>query len=55
MFVQLKKIKQFAVLLDWLESLAIRGFSIIKNSPHDNTVARQLADRIGYIKRTTYG
>lgn len=46
---------QDKVLLDWLESLAIRGFSIIKNSPHDNTVARQLADRIGYIKRTTYG
>ncbi|XP_004520447.1 gamma-butyrobetaine dioxygenase [Ceratitis capitata] len=43
------------VLLAWLESLAVQGFSIIKNSSHDVTVARQLADRIGFIKRTTYG
>ncbi|XP_011176989.1 gamma-butyrobetaine dioxygenase isoform X1 [Zeugodacus cucurbitae] len=47
--------QQEEVLLAWLESLAIQGFSRIKNSPHDLTVARQLADRIGYIKRTTYG
>ncbi|XP_011203214.2 gamma-butyrobetaine dioxygenase [Bactrocera dorsalis] len=46
---------QDKVLLEWLESLAIQGFSIIKNSPHNVTVVRQLADRIGYIKRTTYG
>lgn len=46
---------QDKVLLEWLESLAIYGFSIITNSPHDVTVARQLGDRIGYIKRTTYG
>ncbi|XP_054730640.1 gamma-butyrobetaine dioxygenase [Anastrepha obliqua] len=41
--------------LQWLESLAVQGFSIIKNAPHDVTVARQLSDRIGFIKRTTYG
>lgn len=45
----------FLDLYKWLESLAVYGFSIIKNAPHDTTVARQLADRIGFIKRTTYG
>lgn len=53
-------IKQFNIyfisdLYDWLQSLAVYGVAIIKNAPHDTTVVRQLANRIGFIKRTTYG
>ncbi|XP_037939818.1 gamma-butyrobetaine dioxygenase [Teleopsis dalmanni] len=42
-------------LLSWLETLAINGFALIKNAPDNKGVARDLANRIGYIKRTTYG
>ncbi|KAI8120382.1 hypothetical protein FF38_00992 [Lucilia cuprina] len=42
-------------LYNWLKSLAVYGVTIIKDAPHDRTVSRQLADRIGFIKRTTYG
>ncbi|XP_017006708.2 gamma-butyrobetaine dioxygenase [Drosophila takahashii] len=48
-------IQKDAVLKDWLEALAIQGFAILKGAPNDVNVARHLANRIGYIKRTTYG
>ncbi|KAH8419944.1 hypothetical protein KR009_004309 [Drosophila setifemur] len=44
-----------AVLKAWLEALAVQGFAILKDAPNDVNVARKLAERIGYIKRTTYG
>ncbi|KAH8289686.1 hypothetical protein KR054_009500 [Drosophila jambulina] len=48
-------IQKDAVLKAWLEALAIQGFAILKGAPDDINVARNLAERIGYIKRTTYG
>ncbi|XP_017465577.1 PREDICTED: gamma-butyrobetaine dioxygenase [Rhagoletis zephyria] len=48
-------IEKDEALLAWLESLAIIGFCFIKNAPHDISVARQLSEHIGFIKRTTYG
>ncbi|XP_068141212.1 gamma-butyrobetaine dioxygenase [Drosophila tropicalis] len=43
------------VLKSWLEALAVQGFAILKQAPNDINVARHLANRIGYIKKTTYG
>ncbi|EDW00199.1 GH11991 [Drosophila grimshawi] len=48
-------LKQDAVLLDWLQALAVQGFALLHGAPHDEQVVRHLAERIGYIKRTTYG
>ncbi|KAH8400570.1 hypothetical protein KR222_007111 [Zaprionus bogoriensis] len=48
-------IEQDAVLRAWLEALAVQGFALLRGAPHDVNVARRLAERIGYIKRTTYG
>ncbi|XP_013109874.2 gamma-butyrobetaine dioxygenase [Stomoxys calcitrans] len=42
-------------LKKWLEALAIYGVAIIRNSPIEKTVVRQLAERVGFIRRTTYG
>uniref|UniRef100_W8BUB0 Gamma-butyrobetaine dioxygenase n=2 Tax=Ceratitis capitata TaxID=7213 RepID=W8BUB0_CERCA len=39
----------------WLETLAVRGVAIIEDAPLEQTVVRQLADRVGFIRRTTYG
>ncbi|XP_030380776.1 gamma-butyrobetaine dioxygenase [Scaptodrosophila lebanonensis] len=43
------------VLLAWLEALAVQGFALLRQAPADVEVVRRLAERIGYIKRTTYG
>ncbi|ALC48164.1 CG14630 [Drosophila busckii] len=48
-------LKQDAVLLQWLEALAVKGFALLHGAPNDVHVVRQLAERIGYIKHTTYG
>ncbi|XP_017104160.2 gamma-butyrobetaine dioxygenase [Drosophila bipectinata] len=48
-------LQQDKVLRAWLEALAVQGFAILKEAPDDINVARKLAERIGYIKRTTYG
>lgn len=48
-------IDQDAVLRAWLEALAVQGFALLRGAPDDVNVARHLAERIGYIKRTTYG
>lgn len=48
-------IEQDAVLRAWLEALAVQGFALLRGAPDDVNVARHLAERIGYIKRTTYG
>ncbi|XP_005192213.1 gamma-butyrobetaine dioxygenase [Musca domestica] len=42
-------------LYNWIRSLAIYGVNIVKNAPHDTTVAQQLGNRIGIIKKTAYG
>ncbi|XP_067635159.1 gamma-butyrobetaine dioxygenase [Eurosta solidaginis] len=43
------------VLRQWLEALAISGVAIIEDAPLEKSVVRQLADRVGFIRRTTYG
>ncbi|XP_037942817.1 gamma-butyrobetaine dioxygenase-like [Teleopsis dalmanni] len=43
------------VLQAWLEALAVRGVGIINNAPLEKTVVRQLAERVGFIRKTTYG
>ncbi|XP_017030261.1 gamma-butyrobetaine dioxygenase [Drosophila kikkawai] len=48
-------IQEDAKLQAWLEALAVQGFAILKGAPDDINVAKNLAERIGYIKRTTYG
>ncbi|XP_055380083.1 gamma-butyrobetaine dioxygenase [Condylostylus longicornis] len=39
----------------WLQQLAIYGVAIIKNAGTDKTAVRKLADRVGFIRKTTYG
>lgn len=45
----------FLVLMEWLESLAVHGIAMLKNSPLDIGVVKSLANRIGFIRKTTYG
>ncbi|XP_055588851.1 gamma-butyrobetaine dioxygenase-like [Uranotaenia lowii] len=42
-------------LREWIESLIRFGIVMIKNAPLDDEVARKLANRIGFIRRTHYG
>ncbi|XP_054740622.1 gamma-butyrobetaine dioxygenase-like isoform X2 [Anastrepha obliqua] len=43
------------VLMEWLEALMIHGVAMLKNSPLDIGVVKSLANRIGFIRKTTYG
>ncbi|XP_030378861.1 gamma-butyrobetaine dioxygenase [Scaptodrosophila lebanonensis] len=42
-------------LRDWLQALAVYGVALIGGAPIDKGVVRQLAERVGFIRRTTYG
>lgn len=42
-------------LAAWLESLAINGVALIKNASLDENVCRNVADRVGFIRKTHYG
>ncbi|XP_030387176.1 gamma-butyrobetaine dioxygenase [Scaptodrosophila lebanonensis] len=42
-------------LAEWLRTLAIYGVALIKNSPLDIGVVKTLCNRVGFIRRTTYG
>lgn len=42
-------------LAAWLKSLAINGVTLIKNAPLDENVCRNLAERVGFIRKTHYG
>ncbi|GAB0088837.1 hypothetical protein DMENIID0001_033010 [Sergentomyia squamirostris] len=42
-------------LKSWLKSLATFGVARITNAPKDEQVCRQIANRVGFIKRTHYG
>ncbi|XP_018785708.1 PREDICTED: gamma-butyrobetaine dioxygenase-like [Bactrocera latifrons] len=44
-----------AVLMEWLQTLAVHGIAMLKNSPLDIGVVKSLANRIGFIRKTTYG
>ncbi|KAH8276093.1 hypothetical protein KR018_007420 [Drosophila ironensis] len=43
------------VLLQWLQSLAVYGVALLRGAPLDEGVVRKLAERVGFIRRTTYG
>ncbi|XP_017018260.1 gamma-butyrobetaine dioxygenase [Drosophila kikkawai] len=47
--------QQDAVLLEWLQSLAVHGVALLRGAPLDEGVVRRLAERVGFIRRTTYG
>lgn len=45
-----------AALHDWLQHLAVHGVAFISGAPSaDETVCRQLADRVAFIRPTHYG
>ncbi|EDW86495.1 uncharacterized protein Dwil_GK14708 [Drosophila willistoni] len=44
-----------AVLQQWLQSLAVYGVALLRGAPLDEGVVRRLAERVGFIRRTTYG
>lgn len=41
--------------MGWLEALCINGVALIKNAPHSESEVRKVIDRVGFIKRTTFG
>ncbi|KAH8241743.1 gamma-butyrobetaine dioxygenase [Drosophila bipectinata] len=43
------------VLEQWLQALAVYGVALIRGAPQDEGVVRRLAERVGFIRRTTYG
>ncbi|XP_039500080.1 gamma-butyrobetaine dioxygenase [Drosophila santomea] len=46
---------QDSVLMQWLQALAVYGVALLRGAPLDEGVVRRLADRVGFIRRTTYG
>ncbi|XP_034118526.1 gamma-butyrobetaine dioxygenase [Drosophila albomicans] len=44
-----------AALQQWLQALAIYGVALLSGAPLDEGVVRRLAERVGFIRRTTYG
>ncbi|KAH8235522.1 hypothetical protein KR032_001800 [Drosophila birchii] len=47
--------QQDSMLLDWLQALAVHGVALLRGAPLDEGVVRRLAERVGFIRRTTYG
>ncbi|XP_062130914.1 gamma-butyrobetaine dioxygenase [Drosophila sulfurigaster albostrigata] len=43
------------VLLEWLHHLAVYGVALIKQAPLEADVLRKLCNRVGFMRRTTYG
>lgn len=44
-----------AALQHWLQALAVYGVALLRGAPLDEGVVRRLAERVGFIRRTTYG
>ncbi|KAM7343013.1 gamma-butyrobetaine dioxygenase-like [Cochliomyia hominivorax] len=42
-------------LKDWLETLAVQGVSMLKNAPLDISTVKNICNRVGFIRKTTYG
>ncbi|XP_017145578.1 gamma-butyrobetaine dioxygenase [Drosophila miranda] len=42
-------------LLEWLDHLAVYGVALIKQAPLEFDVLRRLCNRVGFMRRTTYG
>ncbi|KAH8324074.1 hypothetical protein KR067_000329 [Drosophila pandora] len=43
------------VLEQWLQALAVYGVALLRGAPLDEGVVRRVAERVGFIRRTTYG
>ncbi|ALC49295.1 CG4335 [Drosophila busckii] len=44
-----------AALQQWLQALAVYGVALLHGAPLDAGVVRRLAERVGFIRRTSYG
>ncbi|EDV99781.1 gamma-butyrobetaine dioxygenase [Drosophila grimshawi] len=44
-----------AAVQHWLQALAVYGVALLHSAPLDEGVVRHLAERVGFIRRTTYG
>ncbi|XP_017868896.1 PREDICTED: gamma-butyrobetaine dioxygenase [Drosophila arizonae] len=42
-------------LLQWLHQLAVYGLALVKQAPLDSNVLRNLCNRVGFMRSTTYG
>lgn len=42
-------------LLQWLHHLAVYGLALVKQAPLEADVLRNLCNRVGFMRRTTYG
>ncbi|EDW01771.1 gamma-butyrobetaine dioxygenase [Drosophila grimshawi] len=42
-------------LLQWLHHLAVYGLALVKQAPLEEDVLRKLCNRVGFMRRTTYG
>lgn len=42
-------------LYNWLRCMSINGIAIIKNTPQEEKSTRNIADRVGFIRKTHYG
>ncbi|KAL7737426.1 hypothetical protein ACLKA6_013027 [Drosophila palustris] len=42
-------------LLQWLHHLAVHGLALVKQAPLEADVLRNLCNRVGFMRRTTYG
>ncbi|KAH8407433.1 hypothetical protein KR222_001183, partial [Zaprionus bogoriensis] len=42
-------------LLEWLQQLAVYGVALVKQAPLETDVLRRLCQRVGFMRRTTYG
>nr|XP_016925230.1 gamma-butyrobetaine dioxygenase [Drosophila suzukii] len=54
-FIYEEVMSQDSVLMQWLQALAVYGVALLRNAPLDEGVVRRLAERVGFIRRTTYG
>lgn len=43
------------LLLQWLHHLAVYGLALVKQAPLEENVLRRLCNRVGFMRRTTYG
>eukprot|EP00099_Drosophila_melanogaster_P019551 NP_610868.1 uncharacterized protein Dmel_CG10814 [Drosophila melanogaster] len=61
-FEKIRQVFYYQELLDcdsalqqWLQHLAVYGVAMVKEAPLDMDVLRRLSNRVGFMRRTTYG
>lgn len=43
------------VLMEWLETLAVSGIAMLKNTPSTENEVRRLGERVRFVKKTHFG